>query len=77
MFRTLGFNVFRTACPSLSVTTPIPPYQYLRFEAHNSTVQKALWQRYTNSRLFLGDKTAEVSVSQKQFSGVLYEITSK
>ncbi|MEM3860448.1 MAG: hypothetical protein QW478_13820 [Candidatus Micrarchaeaceae archaeon] len=73
MFRTLGFSAFRSACPSLSGTTPIPPYQYLRFEAHNNTVQNALWQRYTNSRLFLGDKTAETlraSVHYNKNNGV-------
>ncbi|MEM3860652.1 MAG: hypothetical protein QXV17_12445 [Candidatus Micrarchaeaceae archaeon] len=76
MFRTLGFSAFRSACPSLSGTTPIPPYQYLRFEAHNSTVQNALWQRYTNSRLFLGDKTAEilrVSVGYIKLESDIYE----
>ncbi|MEM4097868.1 MAG: hypothetical protein QXS81_04190 [Candidatus Micrarchaeaceae archaeon] len=40
----------------------------------NKLLQKCDWQRYTNSRLFLGDKTVEmlkVSAGYKPFVGVL------
>ena len=36
---------------------------YIKLYLHKSTIQNALWQRYTNSLLFLGEVKQEVNVA--------------